>query len=135
MTTKKTPKNAKVFECKLCNFKCSKKCDFDRHLNTRKHKKTTDDNTKNADIVSTYKCSHCNKIYSDRNYIQTGQVIDNAFTFNRNMIESLDKLFETFSTTLNKFDNEHGFANSRARLRMTTLYQVAAANKGIVVGT
>ena len=48
---------------------------------------------------------------------------------------SLDKLFETFSLTLNKFENEHGFANSRARLRMTTLYQVAAANKGIVVGT
>ena len=48
---------------------------------------------------------------------------------------NLDKLFESFSTTLNKFDNEHGFANSRARLRMTTLYQVAAANKGIVVGT
>ena len=41
---------------------------------------------------------------------------------------SLDKLFETFSSTLNKFDNEHGYANSRARLRMTTLYQVAAAN-------
>ena len=48
---------------------------------------------------------------------------------------SLDKLFEAFSSTLNEFDNEHGFANSRARLRMTTLYQVAAANKGIVVGT
>ncbi len=48
---------------------------------------------------------------------------------------NLDKLFESFSSTLNKFDNEHGFANSRARLRMTTLYQVAAANKGIVVGT
>ncbi|MDC3039641.1 NAD(+) synthase [Candidatus Pelagibacter sp.] len=48
---------------------------------------------------------------------------------------SLDKLFETFSSTLNKFDNEHGYANSRARLRMATLYQVAAANKGIVVGT
>jgi NAD+ synthase len=37
---------------------------------------------------------------------------------------NLDNLFETFSSTLNKFDNEHGFANSRARLRMTTLYQV-----------
>ena len=48
---------------------------------------------------------------------------------------NLDKLFETFSSTLNKFDNEHGFANSRARLRMTTLYQGAAANRGIVVGT
>ena len=48
---------------------------------------------------------------------------------------SLDKLFESFTSTLNKFNSEHGFANSRARLRMTTLYQVAAANKGIVVGT
>jgi NAD+ synthase len=47
----------------------------------------------------------------------------------------LDKLFETFKSSLSKFDNEHGMANSRARLRMTTLYQVSAANKGIVVGT
>jgi NAD+ synthase len=48
---------------------------------------------------------------------------------------NLDELFDSFSSTLNKFNNVHGFANSRARLRMTTLYQVAAANKGIVVGT
>jgi len=47
----------------------------------------------------------------------------------------LDKLFEIFKSSLSKFDNEHGMANSRARLRMTTLYQVSAANKGIVVGT
>merc|ERR1711965_903897 len=48
---------------------------------------------------------------------------------------SLDKLFNSFSQALNKFNNEHGYANSRARLRMVTLYQVAAANNGIVVGT
>ncbi len=48
---------------------------------------------------------------------------------------NLDELFRAFSHSLSNFDNEHGFANSRARLRMTTLYQVAAANKGIVVGT
>ena len=48
---------------------------------------------------------------------------------------NLDKLFETFKSTLSSFDSELGLANSRARLRMTTLYQVAAANKGIVVGT
>ena len=47
----------------------------------------------------------------------------------------LDELFKSFEGTLNNFSNEHGMANSRARLRMTTLYQVAAANKGIVVGT
>jgi NAD+ synthase len=48
---------------------------------------------------------------------------------------NLDKLFETFETTLSDFDSELGMANSRARIRMTTLYQAAAANKGIVVGT
>ena len=48
---------------------------------------------------------------------------------------SLDNMFDSFKKTLTKFDSEHGMANSRARLRMTTLYQVAAANKGIVVGT
>ena len=48
---------------------------------------------------------------------------------------NLDELFLAFNTSLSKFDSEHGMANSRARLRMTTLYQVAAANKGIVVGT
>ncbi len=47
----------------------------------------------------------------------------------------LDNLFKTFEGTLSNFSSEHGMANSRARLRMTTLYQVAAANKGIVVGT
>jgi len=47
----------------------------------------------------------------------------------------LDDLFNTFEKTLSKFNNEHGMANSRARLRMSTLYQVAAANNGIVVGT
>ena len=48
---------------------------------------------------------------------------------------NLDKLFESFKVKLSTFNNEHGMANSKARLRMTTLYQVAAAKKGIVVGT
>ena len=48
---------------------------------------------------------------------------------------SLDQLFEKFENSLSRFDSELGMSNSRARLRMTTLYQVAASNKGIVVGT
>ncbi len=47
----------------------------------------------------------------------------------------LDGIFKNFENTLSGFKNEHGMANSRARLRMATLYQVAAANHGIVVGT
>ncbi len=50
-------------------------------------------------------------------------------------IVELDDVFKSFENKLSPFANDHGFANSRARLRMTTLYQVAAANSGIVVGT
>ena len=50
-------------------------------------------------------------------------------------ILSLENLFNEFEKSLKKFNSEHAFANSRARLRMATLYQVAAVNNGIVVGT
>ena len=47
----------------------------------------------------------------------------------------LDEVFKSFQLKLSDFDSKHGFRNSRARIRMTTLYQIAAANNGIVVGT
>ena len=47
----------------------------------------------------------------------------------------LSEVFKSFQTTMNKNNSEHGYANSQARLRMTTLYQIAASNNGIVVGT
>jgi len=47
----------------------------------------------------------------------------------------LDEVFKSFKLKLSDFGSEHGLANSRARIRMTTLYQVAATNNGIVVGT
>tara|TARA_B100000676_G_C17964107_1_gene779295 strand:+ start:43 stop:783 length:741 start_codon:yes stop_codon:yes gene_type:complete len=59
---------------------------------------------------------------------------DKYINVEHHLIE-MDKIFETFSNVLNNFNNEHGYANSRARLRMATLYQVAAANLGLVVGT
>jgi NAD+ synthase len=51
------------------------------------------------------------------------------------VIINLDEVFNSFEKTLGQFNNELAFANSRARLRMATLYQVAGANNGIVVGT
>ena len=61
--------------------------------------------------------------------------LKNKFKNVESHIISLDDLFNSFSSSLSKFNNDHGMANSRARLRMTTLYQVASANNGIVVGT
>ena len=51
------------------------------------------------------------------------------------VIINLDEVFNNFEKSLKDFNSEHAFANSRARLRMATLYQVAGANNGIVVGT
>ena len=48
---------------------------------------------------------------------------------------NLDEVFINFEKALTKNNSEHAFANSRARIRMTTLYQVAGSNNGIVVGT
>ena len=46
----------------------------------------------------------------------------------------LTQLFETFKLLFTEEDNL-ALANTRSRLRMVTLYQVATMNKGIVVGT
>jgi len=61
--------------------------------------------------------------------------LKNKFKNVESHLVNLDKVFQSFKTSLSEFKNQHGLANSRARLRMTTLYQVAASNNGIVVGT
>ena len=67
--------------------------------------------------------------------IEHGKWLTSKFKNVEHKVIELENVFNSFEKTLNGFNNEHGFANSRARLRMTTLYQVAAANSGIVVGT
>ena len=47
----------------------------------------------------------------------------------------LDNVFSSFQNTMKSHDSDLAFANSRSRLRMVTLYQVAQSNNGIVVGT
>jgi len=61
--------------------------------------------------------------------------LKNKFKNVEGHLVDLGNVFNSFKVSLSKFDNEQGLANSRARLRMTTLYQAAASNNGIVVGT
>jgi len=61
--------------------------------------------------------------------------LKNKFENVEGYLIDLDNVFKSFKTSLTQFDNERGMANSRARLRMTTLYQAAASKNGIVVGT
>jgi hypothetical protein len=65
---KKTPKNAEIYECVNCDFKCCKESDWNRHILTPKHKNRTKLNDfapKNAE--NNYTCQNCNKIYKARN--------------------------------------------------------------------
>ena len=48
---------------------------------------------------------------------------------------NLSHVYDSFAMLFADNQNELALANSRARLRMTTLYQIAQTNKGLVVGT
>ena len=61
--------------------------------------------------------------------------LNNNFSNVETRTIDLDKVFQSFENTMKDFNNPLAFANSRSRLRMVTLYQIAQANKGIVVGT
>jgi hypothetical protein len=60
---KKTPKNPLEYKCVSCNFICSNKKDYSRHLLTAKHKMITSDNAEdNKKTPKQFKCE-CGKIY------------------------------------------------------------------------
>ena len=65
MVTINTPKNAIKYVCENCDFKCSKNSDFQRHLNTAKHKKVTNGDKLTPKTQSKHLCS-CGKIFVHR---------------------------------------------------------------------
>ena len=61
MDTLKTPKTPKEFICECCDFSCSNKKDFNRHLSTRKHKKIIEE--KNVSSVPKEWICECGSSY------------------------------------------------------------------------
>ena len=65
MTYNFTSKNEQNFYCEFCNFKCIKKGDFNRHLNTAKHQKMENTYQKNIFTSNDKKfICDCGKSYS-----------------------------------------------------------------------
>ena len=65
------PKKPVNFFCELCHFKCCYNKDFQRHINTKKHKNhilTTNNNNINLKNPDTkiYQCENCEKTFNDR---------------------------------------------------------------------
>jgi hypothetical protein len=71
MVTQKTSSRTDlVFTCKKCDFICSKKGDWTRHLETQKHKNiqnVTENGPFLHQITSNHICSFCSKSYASRN--------------------------------------------------------------------
>jgi hypothetical protein len=82
---KKTPKNAQIFLCEICDFECSKQSEYDRHLLTAKHQNRTilnEKTPKNAEFVC-----ECGKVYKFRNslwYHKKKCTVNNVITVRSN---------------------------------------------------
>jgi hypothetical protein len=62
MSTEKNEKNENTMYCETCDFKCSYKSDYNRHLLTAKHKILTNPNKNLTKNAAAYKCI-CGKEY------------------------------------------------------------------------
>jgi len=64
--TKKTSKNIQIFSCEICDFTCSKRGDYNRHLTRPKHvensKMVQNDTKKTSKNILEYSCK-CGNIY------------------------------------------------------------------------
>jgi hypothetical protein len=82
MLAKNIPKNAVIFECNMCDFKCSKHSNYKHHLNTAKHQKRKNalqNASKNAEIKPQFICG-CGKIYKHRQSLTSHKVKCNETT-------------------------------------------------------
>jgi len=72
LTTENGNKMAVKYYCKNCDYKCYKKYNWESHLLTSKHSKTTNsnilatENGKNGKNEVNYCCENCGKEYNDR---------------------------------------------------------------------
>jgi len=53
--------------CQICDFICSKKGDWNRHISTRKHLNRTNENIIHTKNITPFMCTNCNKCYKARN--------------------------------------------------------------------
>ena len=63
------PKNAEIFYCEKCDFKCSKKSNYNKHLTTAKHKMKQNETNimpKNADPLHNFICDFCYDVFQSR---------------------------------------------------------------------
>jgi hypothetical protein len=116
-------KNAEVFSCKICDFKCSKQSNYDKHLSTRKHQGRKNASLKNAENRP-FECK-CGKRYKHHQtlnaHIKTCQTTKNSLSesdviklllkenneFKQLIIEQSSKMLELANKPFNITNNNN----------------------------
>jgi len=99
MSTEKSKKGAANFICEICNFKCSKKYNYDKHILTAKHniqhnqQEKCQKGAKNANYYNKLICV-CGKNYKDRSGLWRHKKICEQINAN-SIVEIVDREYTT----------------------------------------
>jgi hypothetical protein len=82
-----SPKSPKKFGCDICEYKCCKKSDFEKHLMSIKHKSNENGDKCNLKFAKNLEltCNMCNKIYKSRTGLWRHKKICNDTTPDTNV--------------------------------------------------
>jgi len=93
MDNDKQTKNASLYECVNCDFKCSKQSNFKQHIATDKHKRVINGNGMVMENATCFPCDTCSKIYKHKSGLcrhkkkcQTSEEQPTDDNFNENII-------------------------------------------------
>ena len=127
MSYTKTPKNAKKYICEKCDFACSKKSDFNRHLMTAKHKMMTNSDKisyKNAENAAAYICD-CGKSYKYRQGLSLHKKkCDQKMPENAERVNRVFPISQTFTTEpddTDMSDTIHSIVNAKVEEQLAKM--------------
>ena len=97
MLIKLHQKNINFFHCELCDYKCSKRGDFNRHILTNKHIRLTETNKNASKNITQIQCENvcsCGKNYKHKSSLCKHKKTcnfcnDNTIITNKNNLENL----------------------------------------------
>ena len=117
----KTPKNANNYSCKVCDYNCRKKSEWERHIVTTKHKNRTNRTNltpKNADGV--FLCD-CGKTYKARNsYWYHKKKCDTTYVDIMSKNKELEKLLKDNPNVVIELKSHTDFiGNNRSNQRLS----------------
>jgi len=132
MITNNTSKNIKEIICEKCKFKCSKKGDYHRHINTAKHKMIMNDNTITSKYIAAQYCE-CGKSYKFASGLSRHK---NKCSLNN---ETKQIILNIENTSINSSNNKEGVNNNEPKneiIRSTNkdqlILELLAQNKELI---